>query len=499
METRRRRVGVVDIGSNSVRLVVYDRLRRAPFPVFNERVLCGLGRDLAVTGRLSEDGVTLALDAIARYASLAKAMGVAWLHGLATAAVRDASDGPAFVDTVQRRTGLEVRVITGELEARFSALGVLSSTPAADGIMGDLGGGSLELVAIDNGTLGPGTTLPIGSLRVIAASRGATGRARAIVKAELERVPWLERVSGRTFYAVGGAWRSLGRLHMTEGKYPLGIIDHYSLPLDEAEVLVERVRRGRGRMAKMLRDLPRRRRETLPFAALILQRLLAVGRPREVMFSGQGIREGYLFHRLSRAARNDDPLICACADIAARRSRFGMHREDMLGWMAPLFHGERPADERLRLAACLLGDLAWNDHPEQRAEQAFDEILRLPIMGVDHPDRAFLALAVYIRYGGNLNGAPVDRVKPLLREARIAVARLLGLALRLGFTLVGGVPGLIGATALELDGEVLRLRLPVELGELSGEAVSRRLDALSQALNRRSEVTVAEAVLAASA
>src|SRR5215470_10897185 len=227
VEAREGRIGVIDLGSNSIRLVIYERLSRSPAPIFNERVLCGLGRGLQRSGKLSPEGTSRALDNLARFMLLARHMGVSRLDLLATAAVRDASDGAAFVAEASRRCHAAIRVLSGQEEARLSALGVLSGMPEADGVMGDLGGGSLELVALNRGEIGEQATLPLGPLRIMELGEGEPKRARGAVDAALAGLLWLESCAGRVFYAVGGAWRAIARIHIEQSRYPLHVIHHY--------------------------------------------------------------------------------------------------------------------------------------------------------------------------------------------------------------------------------------------------------------------------------
>ena len=160
-------VAVIDIGSNSLRLVVYDAPRRAAHTLLNEKVMCGLGRGLERTGRLNPEGVVQAKANLQRFVALARAAGAARIDVLATAAVRDAEDGADFVNDVEKRLSIRVRVLPGAEEGRLSALGVLAGIPDAAGVVGDLGGGSIELAAIGNGRVGSVATLPIGPLRLI--------------------------------------------------------------------------------------------------------------------------------------------------------------------------------------------------------------------------------------------------------------------------------------------------------------------------------------------
>ncbi|MGF1608209.1 MAG: Ppx/GppA family phosphatase [Kiloniellales bacterium] len=486
-----RRLAVIDIGSNSIRLVVFEGLRRSPLPLFNEKVICGLGRGLMPSGRLSEDGVQLALPNLARFSYMARAMGANRLDLLATAAVREAENGPDFIAEVERRCGQTVRVLSGEEEARISALGVLAGTPEADGLMGDLGGGSLELVELNEGRLGASTTLSLGPLRLIDLAKGDLAAARAEIDRQLATIGWLtEQQRGRSFYAVGGAWRALARIHMSQVHYPLHVIHGYTLERAEAEKTLDVLGQlGRRSLAKMTR-VTRRRVETIPYAALLLSRVLALSRPRQVVWSSFGLREGFLFDLLPEQERAKDPLIETVTDFAIREGRFGDIGDELSAWTDPLFPDEKEPWRRLRKATCLLSDIAWREHPDYRATHALTRILHHPFSGIDHPGRAFIAFAVFTRYGGGPEDVDVDKAIAVITGKNRKRARILGLAVRLAFTLSAGTRELLHKTALELEEGALRLRLPGDRSVPHGEAVERRFAALASAIGVKQSAIV---------
>ena len=474
------RIGVIDIGSNSIRLVVYDGLNRAPLPVFNEKVLCGLGRTLADTGRLDPNGVVQALDNLDRFNRLARGMDLARLDVLATAAVRDAEDGADFVTAVERRTGLTVAVISGAEEARLSAMGVLSGFPGAAGVMGDLGGGSLELVGLDEGRIVRQVTLPLGPLRLMA-GKGGMSDAVEVVENALSAESWLSDYRGTAFFPVGGAWRSVAKVHMAKVRHPLRVIQHYTVPGKDLSQLAGLIARQGKSSLDRLPNVSKRRLETLPMGCLVLHRLLEVLAPRQVVYSAFGLREGHLFDLLPEDGRQGDPLIEACARIAHAVDRFG-HGDAVATWIAPLFADQPQRFARLRYAACLLGDIAWAEHPDYRAEHGYLKVLRLPVAGIDHADRVFLATAVYVRYGGDSDDKAKMVARELLDPDDLDHAVSIGLAMRLAHTLTGGVTDLLQCASLTREKD--RLRLALEPGEefLAGDAVRRRLDGLARAL-----------------
>src|SRR5581483_9301347 len=315
----------------------------------NEKVMCGLGRGIAHTGRLNRDGVELAYANVQRFVALARALAVDHLAIIATAAVREARDGADFAAAIERLCGVPVRVIDGAEEARLSAAGVLAGIPEADGIVGDLGGGSVELVRVDGGNpdapIGTGVTLPLGPLRLARFGDNQRAIAEAIDRAAAEAAV-LREAAGRSLYLVGGAWRAIARLHMEQAHYPLHIIHHYTIARPQAEAFCDLVSRLSRRSLERITTINRKRLEVVPLAAMILRRLLAVGRPERVIFSAFGLREGYAYGRLPPEDRGD-PLLAACIGMATEHSRSRSDGELMQVWTAPLFPGLSPAGRRL--------------------------------------------------------------------------------------------------------------------------------------------------------
>lgn len=478
------RCGVVDLGSNSVRLVVYEGHTRNPIAIFNEKAVLRLGRGLQSTGRLDEEGMAQAFTVMHRYRAVARAMGADPFEVLATAAVRDAENGPAFVAKLQERMpGVPIRVLSGVEEAEFSAEGMLCGIPNANGILADIGGGSLEVVRLDSGTRGPSQTLRLGVIRLAERAGNDPVRARAIAEADMATVPWLTDAAGQELYLVGGAWRALARIHMAQTGYPLAMVHHYSIDRDEARDLAGLIAGAGRRALERLPGVPRRRIDDLPYAAVALRRLLRVTGARRVVFSASGLREGWLMRRMPYAIRTQDPLLAAGQDLAQRHGRDPALPPALFLWTAALFPQETVQARRLREAACWMSDVGSHDHPEFRAEQAFQRVLRQPGIGLDHNARAFLALVVAMRYEAEAFAEFLRPARLLLDPATITRAETLGIALRLAYTLSAGTPDLLAGTALRLRGRQLVLRLHEDSGVFAGESVMRRLDRLAQALD----------------
>jgi exopolyphosphatase/guanosine-5'-triphosphate,3'-diphosphate pyrophosphatase len=390
------------------------------------------------------------------------------------------------VAAVRARSGLNPRILSGVEEAKMSASGVIAGVPDAHGAMGDLGGGSLELVRLNHGKIGPHITLPFGPLRLrdTLDSRGK-GQVRDMIDEALAELGWLSAAKGTSFYAVGGAWRGIARLHMDHVGYPLRVIQGYALPLEAAEEFVELVA-GMGRESlQRLGRVPRKRQEGLPLAALVLGRILRRMRPKQLVFSAFGLREGYAYQQLSAARQREDPLLAGCAAAAERNPRFDLDGGALDAWIAPIFAKQPPALRRLRLAACILGDIAWTEHPDYRADIAFRRTLHMPLSGIDHAGRAFLAMAVYTRYDGPQGSDLTRPAWRLLDEQQVGEAWRVGLALRLAFALSAGAKSILRRSDLSVDGGKLKLKLQTALRALAAETVERRLAALADALDRK--------------
>ncbi len=480
-DRRRTMVGVIDIGSNSLRLVLYDRISRAPIVLFNEKVMCALGRSLNRTGRLDADGVVLARDNIERFVMLSRQLGVGRLDVLATSAVRDAEDGPSFVAEIEKRNNIKVTVVDGLREGRLSASGVLAGIPDADGITGDLGGGSVELAITGPQPSGFVVSLPIGPLRLLEAA----GDPHTAIDKAIDGVPWLAQTAGKPFYAVGGAWRALARIHMEHNNYPLHVIQNYGIERHSAELFLGLIERQSRRSLEKIMGFSRKRLETVPLAAYVLAKLLNRIQPSQIIFSALGLREGHLYELLPAAEQRQDPLLAFATDMARANPRFGAGGDELVRWTDPLFPKETPDQRRLRRAASLLSDIGWNEHPDYRDQQVYMRCLRMPAPGLDHPGRAFIANVLHARYGGEIEAPELDCSRALLDEAVFLQARAVGHAFRLAYTLTGGAPGLLDRTAVAIEASGVALTVPEHTAIYTGEAVQRRLDALGRALGRR--------------
>ena len=479
------RSGIIDIGSNSIRLVVYEGSARLPFIIFNEKVMAGLGRGLAATGSIDDEAMVAARTALARFAWLAREMKVDPMRTVATAAVRDASNGGDLM-IAARELRLEPEILSGEEEATAAGLGVLSANPDADGIVGDLGGGSLELVRIVAGTVTDRVSFPLGVLRLAAIRAKGKGQLDRKVAKVLEDAGWTGRGKGLPLYTVGGSWRALARLDMHLSGYPLPVVHGYTMAPEQ----VARLRRALTRVDrgtfKSVSNLSSARVPTLGDAASLLGALFRHLGCDGAIASAFGLREGLLFARLPDDVRRQDPLIVSTREEGRRLGRFAEHGDLLHGWIAPLFTDEDADLTRLRHVACLLADVGWRANPEFRAERGIEIALHGDWVAIDARGRALVAQALWTSLGGGMESpAPLGRLAPY---DELSLAARWGLAMRLGQRLSGGIAPPLTRTRIEVDRETVLLCLSENDRALYGDAVERRHKSLAQAFDRRPEI-----------
>src|SRR6185312_14315035 len=440
-------VAIVDIGSNSVRLVVYEAQTRVAATLQNEKSICAIGRDMVTTGRLHAEGCAAALEALSRFRMMADGLKVEHRDAVATAAARDASNGAEFIGRAERAWGGPVRILAGEDEARIAAEGVVAGIPDADGLVADLGGGSLDMVSVKAGKTGAAFTLPFGPLRLMDQSKGDPDKARDIVDKGLKNLP---DISASALYAVGGIWRSFARVDMEDQNYPLHVLQHYTIPRGRALRLC-RLLAGLSRdSVRKIKVVSKRRAESLPYGAVVLERLLEAGDIKDVVISAYGLREGLLFRGLPPEERRRDPLVEFARAANARAARVPAHAQEMLDWTRVLFDGEGEQDARVREASAFFSDVGWRRHPDDRALGAMGQVLTAPFAGVDHRARALIAASIFHRYSGDEDVPSELAMAALLDKDDEKRALLLGLAWRFAFSLSASAAGELAHYRLRL-------------------------------------------------
>jgi exopolyphosphatase/guanosine-5'-triphosphate,3'-diphosphate pyrophosphatase len=472
-------VGIIDIGSNSVRFVAYGGTARVPSNLFNEKTTAALGAGLSVDGKLDVESMELTLEALARFRVLAKEMGLRKLHTVATAAVRDASNGPAFMKQIAA-LGLKPRLLSGQEEALLSGLGVISGIPRAHGIVADLGGGSLELVGVSRGDAGEGVSLPLGVLRVGPEPDLAT--LEKAIRASVKGNRLANVAKGHGLYLVGGSFRALALLDLKLLGHPLPIVHQHRIARERLGELAEIARSEGVERIKARTGLSAMRIESIPAAATLLEAMCEVLEPARTIVSAFGLREGLLYRDLDAETRSEDPLLAAALEVGEALGRFGDHGASLDQWIDPLFPDEPSDWQRLRLAACLLADIGWNAHPDFRAERAVDLAVHGNWVGIDAHGRAMLGRALCSAFGGD--GGFSKRIAALLRPEEDERAAAWGRAIRLAQRLSGGTEALLRRSDIALRDRHLVLTLQPRYRLLASGAVERRLAQLAKALDR---------------
>lgn len=484
------RVGVVDVGSNSVRLVVFDGAARSPAYFYNEKVLAGLGQGLAKTGRLNPQGRVRALAALRRFAALARGMNLPAMTCVATAAVREAEDGPDFQAEVERETGLKLWVIDGQEEARLSAQGVLLGWPEAEGLVCDIGGNSMELAEVSGGKVGRRVTSPLGPFRLQQIRGGKKGVAD-FIRAEVEKLAQAIGAGHQRIYLVGGSWRAFARLDMERRSYPMTVLHEYRMGPQSVLQTVNWIAENDLEILRARTGTSAARMELVPLASQVLRQLVLTFHPREIDVSSYGIREGLLYEQMPERLRMRDPLLEACRHAERTSARMPGFGKKLFTFLLPLY--TTASADRLRIvkAACLLHDTTWRAHPDYRAEVCFDNATRANLGGLSHAERVFLGLALLHRYKNSRAGSRLEPLFGLLTQAQIRDAEILGKAMRFGAMFAIRSPEEAGTLLWRSKKKVLELKLNPDAQALFGEVAQARFNALADALGAAALVTSA--------
>lgn len=478
---------VIDIGSNTVRLVVYSGPRRSPNVWLNEKVTARLGRDLAESGAIPPEAEKLALDGLERFAAILRDLGVSDVATVATAAARDASNGPAFIAKV-RKLGLEPRVLTGGEEATASAFGVIGAFPGAKGVVADLGGGSLELVSVENGDCHHGESLPLGTLRLPALRAAGAEAFDAAIKAEMKKVDWAHAHEG-PLYLVGGTWRAMAIFAMHKADYPLSDPQAYCFEPDEAMQLAMQLARADPDVLTDISGISSSRAAGLPNAAAMLQVMLHELSPEALVISAWGLREGLLFQRLDPTAREQDPLLSAVTHFATPRGSDITDATLKCAWTAEAVDGRNRGSERIRLAATLLTQAAARIEPNMRLRHSTDWALEKRWVGLDHTGRAMMAQCLCASCG---SPKIVPAYLELASEEQLHRASAWGLANRLCRKIGAGTRISLISSALKREGDTLVLRIDPSRKHMMAETVRTELANLADWLGLGHEMVLGE-------
>lgn len=475
-KTDQRLIAVIDIGSNSVRLVIYRGLKRSPDIIFNERVLSGLGAGLSTTGKMTEEAMNSALNALARFAVLCRDMEVDEIDPVATSAVRDAKNGALFVKKIEKKCGFRVNVISGKDEAKLSAYGILAGFPGADGLVGDLGGGSLELIQLKDGEPKEKISLPIGPVRVLDGAPGFSDEHIHFIEEELAKADWIKELEAKPFYMVGGAWRALAHLHIFETNWPLHVLHGYSFGPETCKNFCWEIERKTLSTLKGIEAVPSKRLVTLPLAARILREIIRIGNPSEIITSGYGIREGVMFKKLNHALRAQDPLIEATKEFGRYTARFPKHGDKLINWTDGLFPNQNQDKRRIREAICHSSEISHTSHPDFKAELAFSRSIVGRYVGVTHKERCMIAVGLYASYGGEQGSKTIASATKILTRHEIHEAIGIGFLVQFAQKFTGGTDRPLKKTRIYREDENLVLEIRSKDSVLISRSVSMRFE-----------------------
>ncbi|WP_406721088.1 Ppx/GppA family phosphatase [Thioclava litoralis] len=474
------RVGVVDIGSNSIRMVVFDGAARSPAYFFNEKVMAGLGQGLAETGRLNPEGRIRALTAMRRFAALAKGMKVNSLTCVATAAMRDAEDGPNFHKLIEQETGLTIHVVDGPEEARLSAQGVLLGWPDANGLICDIGGNSMELAEVRDGKVWRRVSSQLGPFRLqLVGDRAAQ---IAHVKETMQRLAAEVGTDYERIYLVGGSWRAIARIDMEREAYPLLVLHEYRMTPEAVGKTLEMIESTNLSDLRTRTGIGSARMDLVPYAAIVLRELVALFQPAEIDVSSYGIREGLLYEQMPDRLRRRDPLIEACRHAERRAARLPGFGKKMHSFIQPIWGEVPPETYRLIRAACLLHDTTWRTHPDYRADACFENVTRANMAALSHPERILVGLALLHRYKNNRSNSAHQALFKLLSKDQIREAEILGKAMRFAAMFSIDDPTEAGVLTHHREDKRLELSLTRKGADLFGEVTESRFTSLCNSL-----------------
>ncbi|QYX55882.1 Ppx/GppA family phosphatase [Roseovarius sp. SCSIO 43702] len=482
-----RRVGVVDVGSNSVRMVVFDGAARSPAYFYNEKIMCALGAGMSETGHLNPEGRVRALNALKRFRRLAEGMGTGPLYIVATAAVREARDGQDFCDEVLAQTGQKIWVIDGREEARLSAQGVLLGWPGSYGLVCDIGGSSMELAEIQRGRVGRRVTSPLGPLKLRDIKGGKRERSRYI-KSVISNLHVEMGDQNDRLFLVGGSWRAIARIDMERRGYPLHVLHEYRMTAKAVRETAKFIAEHDPEALRQRCGVSSSRMALVPIAIEVLKEVVRTFRPHDIAISSYGLREGMLYEQMPQRLKDRDPLIEACRFAEHKDARVPGFGKVVYNFIHPLVKEWPKERRRLIKAACLLHDVSWRAHPDYRAEVCFDNATRANLGGLKHSERLFLALALMYRYSSKHEKTKFGLFADLIPARDRLEAEIIGRAMRFAAMLWLEKDADPGELRWFPRKKLLELNLAPEAVDLYGEVAQARFEALAKTLGARTKV-----------
>lgn len=480
-------IALIDIGSNSVRLAVYKDYGHYPFPILNERVSCKLGEGLDEAGELQPKRIRQTLEVMRRFGALLKAINPGLVFIAATAAVRRAVNRDEFVIPAETILGQPINILPASEEARLITLGMMRNMPEIDGLVADLGGGSIELVHVEAGRMKDAVSLNIGHLSQLRPKN---------IKQLIADVSWLQDARGKPLYGIGGSFRAVGSAFMTRTSYPLFLLHGLTIDADDALKLTSKLKKQEADLT----GIPAGRQSTIRQAATIIKAVMSTSEVSQLVVSGTSIRDGLMVDLLPDMHRNGDALLDACRNIARQSQRQDGLSEAIAHLLRPIalhfastelapIDGDTAQLLRMVEAASLLSDICWNESSDRRGPLAAEKILALPVFSLTHTQRAWLAKAVFHRYAGIKQNrtAKLKSDSLLTRRERVS-ARTVGLGMRFAQIFSGGVAEFLDLLHLSVEGDRLCCTLPAHQAGLMDEHSKRRLSVFAESCRLKADI-----------
>jgi len=471
-------VAVFDIGSNSGRVVVYRGEQDGHLRILaSTRASLRLVRDLDGEGTLSPAAEERLLAALRDFVAVARGAGAIRLVAVATAAMRDARNGPGLIARIHHELGLEVRVLSGEEEARFGFLGAVRSLPVSQGALFDVGGGSMQVSRFRARRLTSALSLPLGSLRLSDAflasdppTPGEVRRLKEHVRKLLKDAGIRPLGKGDALVGTGGTLRNIAKVDRRSRGYPVPRLHGYVMSRARVGEVVEAVASRRLRKRGAIAGLNEDRGDSIVGGSLAIQTLMETLDAREVWVSGQGVRDGLALHLATGSHDLPPPESVRAASVRALTRRFD-------GW------DEGRAGRRVAFANALLKALDPRASAEMREvvtdaatvldigrsvgffdrhEHAANVVLATDLDGFSHPEIALLSVVI-LAAGGEAFKA--KSYAPLLgRDDREPVRRA-GVVLALADDLEERcLPGSATSLSCEITRSTAKVRVPALQG-----------------------------------
>ncbi len=489
MKTGPEKVAVIDVGSNSCRMVIYERSGSALLPYFNEKTLAGLGRNLSQSGRLYPTGRRKALETLRRFRATLEGLGVSDFVAVATAAVREAKDGPDFQIEAAEALGRPLRILSGADEGRLSALGVRFGLGKFSGIIADLGGSSVEFQACPSRKPEPGESFLLGPLARGEDQALPVQKRKAILLEHLAKSKFLIS-KPETIIAVGGAWRNVAAVHMMLTNYPLRVVNRYPLSRKALEQVIEAMARADRDDALKARigKVAKKRYDTMLHATIVLDSILETSGLKSASISAYGLRDGVLNEdiEMPSASQTLADTIQLYFNLSEASMAFGSSLYDFIG---PLLAKNHP-DKKLIQAICLMGDAGARMHPDHRPDLIFQHILRAPLPWLDHRGRLMAAYSLASRY--TYKFAIPEAFQSLQSSTDQRFAHILGTAMRLGGAFSGRSSSILTTAKLEKHKSELVLRIWRKNEDMVSGTVKRRLRQLAELMELEPAIELAD-------